>query len=260
MVVSFFRLLSTIWTNPGYVPLGPRRHLDDTKSGRSSEKGLGKDRRTSRTNRQGGHQGSHGGGQIDADNWSVSTDPPPGLERHYQYDVFVCENTGRPIYCQYCQNWKPDRAHHCSELNRCILKMDHFCPWSVDFSKDSSNSTDAGRVGGMVSEYSFKWFIQFTSYASIFCIFTLISIAIFTAERAKRVRSLSLRMSLPGRGCVAGSGPDMSSQLRALLEYCNDRTSCQHMLMSQNLVSSAKCTLDGSAGIVSLLQPRSYRI
>lgn len=30
--------------------------------------------------------------------------------------------------CVKCDHFKPIRAHHCSECNRCIVKMDHHCP------------------------------------------------------------------------------------------------------------------------------------
>ena len=36
----------------------------------------------------------------------------------------------RVKYCRKCEmNWKPERAHHCSECGQCIFKMDHHCPW-----------------------------------------------------------------------------------------------------------------------------------
>lgn len=38
--------------------------------------------------------------------------------------------TTRTRYCQTCASYKPPRTHHCSDLNRCILKMDHNCPWT----------------------------------------------------------------------------------------------------------------------------------
>jgi len=31
--------------------------------------------------------------------------------------------------CHRCNNFKPERAHHCSVCNRCVVKMDHHCPW-----------------------------------------------------------------------------------------------------------------------------------
>ena len=59
------------------------------------------------------------------------TKPPAGLEEIYQEDAFVCDAQGLPIFCNYCWNWKFDRTHHCSEVNRCVRRMDHFCPWYV---------------------------------------------------------------------------------------------------------------------------------
>lgn len=31
--------------------------------------------------------------------------------------------------CRRCKAFKPERAHHCSVCGRCIIKMDHHCPW-----------------------------------------------------------------------------------------------------------------------------------
>jgi len=31
--------------------------------------------------------------------------------------------------CKKCLMPKPQRAHHCSVCDRCVLKMDHHCPW-----------------------------------------------------------------------------------------------------------------------------------
>jgi len=32
-------------------------------------------------------------------------------------------------YCNQCRCYKSWRAHHCSICKRCVLKMDHHCPW-----------------------------------------------------------------------------------------------------------------------------------
>merc|ERR1712226_414967 len=33
-------------------------------------------------------------------------------------------------FCNQCNGYKAPRSHHCRRLNRCCLKMDHYCPWT----------------------------------------------------------------------------------------------------------------------------------
>jgi len=42
---------------------------------------------------------------------------------------FTVKANGEFRFCKKCQARKPDRAHHCSTCRRCVLKMDHHCPW-----------------------------------------------------------------------------------------------------------------------------------
>jgi len=62
--------------------------------------------------------------------------------------------------CKRCKDiWKPTRAHHCSECNVCIYKMDHHCPW----------------INSWVGIKNSKYFFLFTFYTGIGA---LLSIAI----------------------------------------------------------------------------------
>jgi len=63
-----------------------------------------------------------------------------------------------PRWCKLCQHWKPPRSHHCREYNRCVLKLDHYCPW----------------VYNAVGYRNHKFFILFLFYASLCLTYFLI--------------------------------------------------------------------------------------
>lgn len=60
--------------------------------------------------------------------------------------------------CRKCNdNYKPPRSHHDSVTGRCIVKMDHFCPW----------------VGNAIGALNHKFFILFVLYTFISCTATI---------------------------------------------------------------------------------------
>uniref|UniRef100_A0A7S2W6V2 Palmitoyltransferase n=2 Tax=Rhizochromulina marina TaxID=1034831 RepID=A0A7S2W6V2_9STRA len=60
--------------------------------------------------------------------------------------------------CAKCGGmFKPPRAHHDSVTDRCILKMDHFCPW----------------VNNAVGLFNHKFFLLFVLYTMLSCGYTL---------------------------------------------------------------------------------------
>lgn len=66
--------------------------------------------------------------------------------------------------CRKCNdNYKPSRAHHDSVTGRCIVKMDHYCPW-------------IGNAVGALNHKFFVLFIFYTFLAAISCLSMLIFI------------------------------------------------------------------------------------
>mmetsp|Transcript_16121 Transcript_16121/g.23324 ORF Transcript_16121/g.23324 Transcript_16121/m.23324 type:complete len:285 (+) Transcript_16121:28-882(+) len=60
-------------------------------------------------------------------------------------------------FCNTCNQWKPDKSHHCRRCRRCIHKMDHHCPW----------------INNCVGGGNQKHFTLFLLYVELLCVVTL---------------------------------------------------------------------------------------
>ncbi|EDO16209.1 hypothetical protein Kpol_1014p29 [Vanderwaltozyma polyspora DSM 70294] len=70
---------------------------------------------------------------------------------------FTLKHDGRFRVCRTCNVWKPDRCHHCSACDKCILKMDHHCPWFAE----------------CVGFKNQKYFVQFLIYTTVYAILVM---------------------------------------------------------------------------------------
>lgn len=177
---SFFRMLWTIYRHTGCIERGSSKHatrLQDEKTEPASTKMLER-----------------------------LSFPAPTLEDILSKKIFVCQANGTPKWCATCQIWRPDRSRHCREKDRCVLKLDHFCPW----------------VGGIVSEQSMKYFVLFNSYTFLYTIFDW-ALAAGCIARRDRQRSLDgkvvamLVLDLFSMGLTGGIG--LSAILNALTNH-----------------------------------------
>jgi len=54
-------------------------------------------------------------------------------------------------YCYQCRAFKPPRAHHCRVCRRCVLRMDHHCPW----------------IGNCVGHGTYAHFLRYTTAVTL---------------------------------------------------------------------------------------------
>lgn len=97
-------------------------------------------------------------------------------------------------YCDSCELIKPDRCHHCSVCNRlvicnfgvtvwhidflrCVLKMDHHCPWLVSIISVALIiiTTSDDRVNNCVGFSNYKFFVLFLFYSVLLCVWLCIT-------------------------------------------------------------------------------------
>jgi palmitoyltransferase len=156
MAACFFRLLYAVLLTPGLCPRGSMdeeaqkeralwaspMQLEKEKPGRGAgaagvtegEKEAaeqGHVPRLSNGHVPGSPDSRHSGSKPDALNRKGRRRKyaEADLQDFYSKQIYACQGNGLPPWCSHCLNWKPDRAHHCSQLDRCVLRMDHFCPW-----------------------------------------------------------------------------------------------------------------------------------
>lgn len=69
-------------------------------------------------------------------------------------------------WCRKCQNFKPERSHHCKVCNQCVLKMDHHCPWTYN----------------CVGYGNFPHFLRFLGWVLVCTLFVLVELSSKVAQ------------------------------------------------------------------------------
>jgi DHHC palmitoyltransferase len=85
--------------------------------------------------------------------------------------------------CRRCSGLKPPRAHHCSMVDRCVLRFDHYCPW----------------VFQTVGHYNYKFYFLTVLYCTLLC--GTVSLAVLARFLVTGVRfsdECTLELSLCG--------------------------------------------------------------
>eukprot|EP01134_Creolimax_fragrantissima_P007298 CFRG7298T1 len=76
---------------------------------------------------------------------------------HCPTRTMTVEQDGGVRLCRKEKLVKPDRVHHCSICERCILRYDHHCPW----------------INNCVGFKNYKYFYCFLLYTFIFCLYVV---------------------------------------------------------------------------------------
>jgi len=110
--------LRAVFTDPGYIPDSWSVHPDDLESGERTR---------------------------------LMPAVLQTQEKKHDGTVRICRKSKPAMY-------KPDRAHYCRVMQRCVLKMDHFCPW----------------LNNCIGFYNHKFFVLFVAYMAMITVFMVV--------------------------------------------------------------------------------------
>ena len=83
-------------------------------------------------------------------NWFLCFRTSPG---HPPREPPRSDSTQNDSMCQKCDSFKPARTHHCHVCQRCILAMDHHCPW----------------MANCIGFYNYRYFVLTLFYLTVGC-------------------------------------------------------------------------------------------
>lgn len=131
VVITYTRLYFIVLFSPDYLPRGAQLNPGQSQATEIQASTTPRKKRSGRRRRS--REFKHDTSSYDLEDGGDQTFPisMSGLESFHMKDVFVCQQDGRPPFCSKCSQFKTDRSHHCREVDRCVQKMDHFCPWYV---------------------------------------------------------------------------------------------------------------------------------
>ena len=97
------------------------------------------------------------------DAWAVGAEDSEAAQFFPQLQTLETKHDGSRRVCRKSKPnmYKPDRAHYCKMLGRCVLKMDHFCPW----------------LNNCIGFYNHKYFYLFILYMATLTVFMLVTMS-----------------------------------------------------------------------------------